>query len=369
MLDAHTFDSSFYRVSLYEVLFDHQAELLARWADAAEASFAGSLSRVELVDRMPRFVAELIQALPPGRPPPVDQTSDNAEEHGVQRLRLGFDIGEVVREYGLLHEVILALAAEAGLTPTVREAQVLAIEIGNGTRDAVTQYQAQRDGELQRQAAAHLGFIAHELRNPLASAQMANESLRRHCPEGGRASEALGRSLARLSGMIDGVLSNASLTMGAAPSRKDVGLRALLADIVRDVADEAEAKGIVLSIQAEPLVVHVDPRLLSSAVSNLVRNALKFTKADTTVVVRAWRHEAHLLLEVEDECGGLPPGTSEELFKPFVQKGSDRSGFGLGLAIARQAVESLGGALRVEDHPGRGCVFRIELHQAAPSRP
>jgi signal transduction histidine kinase len=356
-------------MSLYELLTERRAELLARWADAAEASFAGSLSRVELIDRMPRFVTELLHALPPGRPPPVEQSSENAEEHGVQRLRLGFDIGEVVREYGLLHEVILALAAEAGLTPTVTEAQVLVIEIGKGTRDAATQYEAQRDGELQRQAAAHLGFIAHELRNPLASAQMANESLRRHCPEGGRASEALGRSLARLSGMIDGVLSNASLTMGAAPSRKDVDLRALIADIVHDVSGETEAKGIALSIQAEPLVVHVDPRLLSSAVSNLVRNALKFTKADTTVVVRAWRHEGSLLLEVEDECGGLPPGRSEELFKPFVQKGTDRSGFGLGLAIARQAVESLGGALRVRDLPGRGCVFTIELPETAPPRP
>jgi signal transduction histidine kinase len=352
-------------MSLHRLLSERREELLARWARAAEASFAGSLSTVELIDRMPRFVDELIRALPPGSPQVPEGGSENAEEHGVQRLRLGFDIGEVVREYGLLHEAILGLAGDAEIVPSLREAQVLAAAINNGTCDAVTQYQAQRDAELQRQAAAHLGFIAHELRNPLASAQFAHVGLRRRHPEGGRALEILGRALTSLSEMVDNVLSNAWLKMGAPLRGEHIDLRALLGDIERDVADGAEAKGVSLVVQCEPLLVHADPRLLSSAISNLVRNAVKFTKPDTTVVVRAWSQQERVLIEVEDACGGLPAGKTEELFSPFVQRGADRSGFGLGLAITRQAAESHNGSLRVDDLPGRGCVFTLDLPASA----
>jgi len=355
-------------VSLHRLLSERRQELLARWARAAEESFAGSLSQVELMDRMPRFLDDLLLVLASGGQPDPKDTAD-AEEHGLQRFRLGFDIAEVVREYGLLHEAIIALAAEAGVVPTHRDAQVLASELSKGSCEAVTQYQAQRDAELQRQAAAHLGFIAHELRNPLASAQLAHVSLRLRYPEGGRSLETLGRSLTALTEMIDNVLSNSWLKVGAPLRGEDVDVRALLSQIESDVSEEAEAKGVSLRLEAESLVVHADRRLLASALSNLVRNAVKFTKPDTTIRVRAWRQEGRVLVEVEDGCGGLPPGKVDELFSPFVQRGADRSGFGLGLAITRQAAESHNGSLRVRDIPGQGCVFTIDLPAAVPPTP
>jgi signal transduction histidine kinase len=66
-------------------------------------------------------------------------------------------------------------------------------------------------------------------------------------------------------------------------------------------------------------------------------------------------------IEVEDECGGLPEGKAEALFRPFEQHGVDRSGLGLGLSISRRAVEASGGKLYVRDMPGVGCVFTIDL--------
>jgi signal transduction histidine kinase len=68
-----------------------------------------------------------------------------------------------------------------------------------------------------------------------------------------------------------------------------------------------------------------------------------------------------VLIEVADHCGGLPPGSIEHLFLPFSQRSGDRTGLGLGLAIARQNVEADGGALSVRDVPGTGCVFTISL--------
>ena len=88
------------------------------------------------------------------------------------------------------------------------------------------------------------------------------------------------------------------------------------------------------------------------------------------IVVRL-RHAAgdRVLIEVEDHCGGLPPGAAEQMFQPFVQNDADRSGLGLGLSICRNSVEANEGALRVRDLPGSGCVFVIDLpRHAAPER-
>ncbi|MEP6634585.1 MAG: HAMP domain-containing sensor histidine kinase, partial [Luteimonas sp.] len=68
-----------------------------------------------------------------------------------------------------------------------------------------------------------------------------------------------------------------------------------------------------------------------------------------------------ILIDVEDNCGGLPPGDEERMFQPFTQAGTDRSGLGLGLSISRRSVEANGGILRVRDVPGSGCIFTIDL--------
>ena len=72
---------------------------------------------------------------------------------------------------------------------------------------------------------------------------------------------------------------------------------------------------------------------------------------------------------IEDTLHGVLKARRElkvdDLFAPLVQRGENRSGFGLGLAIARQAVEAQGGIIKVRDVPGDGCVFSIELPQPA----
>jgi signal transduction histidine kinase len=108
----------------------------------------------------------------------------------------------------------------------------------------------------------------------------------------------------------------------------------------------------------------VDPRLVSSALTNLVRNAVKFTHQGGTVEIRARVAEERVSIEVEDGCGGLPPGFVERAFAPFAQMGADRTGFGLGLAIAKQAADAHGGSIRVQNLPGKGCIFVLELPMA-----
>jgi signal transduction histidine kinase len=91
------------------------------------------------------------------------------------------------------------------------------------------------------------------------------------------------------------------------------------------------------------------------------QNAFKFTRPSGHVWLRICPRAEHVSIEIEDECGGLPPGAAEALFRPFEQGGADRTGLGLGLAISRQAVEADGGKISVRDIPGKGCVFIVEM--------
>ena len=105
----------------------------------------------------------------------------------------------------------------------------------------------------------------------------------------------------------------------------------------------------------------MDRQLYVAALANLVHNALKYTKPGSSVNVLLREAGELILTEVEDECGGLPVADPEQLFHERAQHDEDRSGLGLGLGIARKAIEQMNGTLTVVDLPGKGCRFTISL--------
>jgi len=151
--------------TLFGTLKAKRELLVACWTTKIRGAVSAPLTNAELLDRIPAFVDEVIAALHPSAAA-LPSTSVHAGEHGAQRLRLHFDVREVVREYGLLHECILELATDSGAAISLEEQQVISKWINTGIADALAQYVKRRDAELERQTSEHLGFIAHELRNP-----------------------------------------------------------------------------------------------------------------------------------------------------------------------------------------------------------
>ena len=125
---------------------------------------------------------------------------------------------------------------------------------------------------------------------------------------------------------------------------------------------EAKARGLQLTVTPVPagVTVEIDRQILAAAVANLLQNAFKFTRPAGHVLVRTHADADRAFIAIEDECGGLA-GTPEDLFELFEQRNKDRSGLGLGLAIAREGVNANGGAITVRNIPGRGCIFTVEL--------
>ena len=180
----------------------------------------------------------------------------------------------------------------------------------------------------------------------------------------------LGRSLMGLRDLVDSTLCDIRLAANS-QRRERLMVAAFLTDIASAATLHAELRG--LHFQLEPvdprLAVNVDPQLIGSAIMNLVNNALKFTARGGHITLRAAREDRGVRIEVADQCGGIPDGRGD-LFQAFAdRRGSDRTGLGLGLSIARNAVRAHGGDIHIRNMPGMGCVFTIELPLAGEGEP
>ena len=109
------------------------------------------------------------------------------------------------------------------------------------------------------------------------------------------------------------------------------------------------------------VAIEADRQVLAAVVGNLLQNAFKFTRPRTTVTLRVGASAERVLIEIQDECGGLPGGNVDELFRPFEQRSADRTGLGLGLAFSRWGVEANDGRIYARNLPDQGCVFTIDL--------
>jgi signal transduction histidine kinase len=360
-------------MALHELMDARRGEILNRWMEQVRGTLAPeAMSHLELVDHMPDFLAELLHALrhDHGGAPPVERETPASAVHGEHRLRLGFSLDAVVREYGALIDAIIATARNASHDPSTRELQVLFDFTVGGIARAVSEYTTQRDADLQRQANEHFSFVAHELRNPLSTAMSAFHTLRllKMLPEDHRAAGALDRGLQRASELVDQSLANARIASGVDLRPVTTTLADLFQLVEGDVAAEADSKGVVIDTTVrDDASVQLDVRLIRSAVDNLLRNGVKHTSAGGSVVLRGGISDGRAVIEVEDGCGGVDPAEVEAAFAPFVRIDPKQPGFGLGLAIARQAVDAHGGTLRVQNLPGKGCVFVLSLPVAERS--
>jgi signal transduction histidine kinase len=346
--------------SLANILRERRDSLARRWIERVRAQLPSehALDDEEVLDSLHLFLDEVISALAAERPLRT-LGSSVAQAHGAQRQILQRDIADVVREYGLLFEAVVDECRAAGSGPFEPEEYArLAACLSRGAAEAVREFAELRALELRRQSWEHFAFLAHEIRGPLQTARISSRLLRSGNP-GGRAVEVLDRSLAQLSETIDQALIDARLRgidAGAALQTEPLDLCPLLAQSVDDARPDAEARRISLELEARrPLPMTGDARVLRSAVGNLIRNAVKFTRTGGKVAVRARER----IIEIEDECGGLREGDEQRIFDAFRQTGEDRSGFGLGLAIARQGIEAHAGTLSVQNLPGRGCRFVV----------
>jgi len=198
--------------------------------------------------------------------------------------------------------------------------------------------------------------ISHELRSPLARLNVALELARvKANPETQSLFERIETESYRLNEMISRLLTLSKLETDAENFEKhEINLTKLFEQIVADADFEANANGKSVKIlQKSECRVFGNENLLRSAIENVLRNAVRYTKENTSVEVSLEKENKNALISVRDFGAGVPEEELEKLFRPFyrVQTARDRKsgGIGLGLAIAERAVHAHGGTIEAKN--------------------
>jgi len=364
---------------LHDFLISNREMLIDRCRTKVAERRAPRPTPAELEHGIPTFLTQLTEMLREerthsnaGAEDGFESSGDSslqiaATRHGKELLQHGFTIDQVVHDYGDLCQSITLLAAEQEAPITVHEFGLLNIKLDNAIAAAVAEYarpgarRTQQDGAPVTQES--LGRLAHEMRNLLNTAILAISAIKGGgVGFNGATAAALDRSLVGMRGLIDRTLAEVRLEEARPSSKEIFEISPFILDVQVSSALEAATKGCELTVipVEAGIFVEADRHMLAAAVANLLQNAFKFTRRNSQVILRAYASNGRILIEVEDECGGLRQ-PAEDLFRPFKQAGADRTGVGLGLSISRQAVEAIGGELSARNNEGVGCVFTIDL--------
>lgn len=365
---------------LHDFLVTNRALLIDRCRSMVADRSSLKAPTSELAHGIPLFLDQLIETLTISQPSTsvVELAVSNGDEfgssigemaaiHGRDLLEQGFTIQQVVRDYGDVCQAVTGLAFEKNAAIELDEFRTLNQCLDNAIAGAVGEYarlSAVSNAHEAQASNARLGVLAHELRNHLQTVTLVVKAIKAgNVGISGATAALLDRSILGMRCLIDQSLADVRLTAGIPPQFELLHLATFLQDIEAAALLDARARGlwlIVTPVDAD-IAVYADPQMLSSAVGNLLQNAFKVTQRHTEVVLHARSVAGRVLIEIEDHCGGLPPNAVDTLFKPFVRRGDNRSGIGLGLDICKRNVEAISGNVRVRDKPGSGCIFTIEL--------
>ena len=304
---------------------------------------------------------ESAMATAAGRPADAE-LAESAGQHGSELLRLGYTLSHVVHAYGDMCQSITELATEKNQAIGASEFRDLNRCLDAAIAGAVTEYQSLREKEENCRNIEHLGFLAHELRNSLASVYVSLSFIKTGTVGfGGSVGAVLDSSLKRIEKLIDQSLTEVRLRVDSKIHAERVQLVKMIDQIVVTAEIEAQSRKQTIEIQVDPvLVFDADQQLVYTALSNLIQNALKYSHDGGKIQVRGSIVGDRVVVEVEDECGGLSDA-SADIFKPYVQLNENRKGLGLGLTIAKRAISLSHGTIDVTNLPGRGCIFKITL--------
>ena len=280
----------------------------------------------------------------------------------------------------VVHAALRANAPErllVGRPPASRLPMLLGLLALTAALSAIALIQLRREHELARLRADFTSSVSHELRTPLAQILLFGETLQlgRVRSDGDRrlAVETIVHEARRLMHMVDNVLHFARTTEGRMQlERHSIELAPLMDGIVATFAPLAQERGVTVLAEArDSVVAFVDAGALRQIVLNLLDNATKLGPRGQTVRLTIEQADDRARIAVEDEGPGIPLADRERIWSPYVrlrrEKSAANEGSGIGLAVVRELTQLHGGSAVVQEAPGGGARFVIELPIAAPA--
>ena len=246
---------------------------------------------------------------------------------------------------------------------------------GNGAEGALgVFFDITRTERLEHVRQEFLSNVSHELRTPLTSIIAFVETLENGALEDTESCQRflsiIRKNASRMQGLIDDILELTAIEGGNVQLRAaPVDLYELVQDVCASLAAKAEAQNVTLENKVDPeVMVDADVRRLEQMLTNLIDNAIKFSREHSTVVIS---HEDGIRdrILVRDNGDGIPAQHLERLFERFYRvdraRSRDMGGTGLGLAIVKHIALLHGGEVTVTSELGKGSTFTIHLPQKA----
>ncbi len=350
---------------LDEFILTNRDAIITRTRARVATRVSPKPSDIELTNGIPVFLAQLVDALQLAKSSDVvdhKQMGMSAALHGRDLLAMGLTIAQVVHDYGDVCQVVTELAVQQKAPIPSEEFRTLNLCLDDAIAEAVTEYARQCEQMIERDGTERLGVLAHELGNVLNTALLSFELIKSgRVAAAGSTGMVHQRSLMDLRDLIDRSLADVRLD-ATAPRFELIAVAEFIEEIEIGALVQARAHDIELDLALldvdRSITIEGDRQILIAAISNLLRNAFAFTPEGGHVSFLTRVTVERVRFEIEDSCGGLPPGKTADLFRPFEQRGADRSGLGLGLSICLKAAK----ANRGDDQRARSARQRLCLY-------
>jgi PAS domain S-box-containing protein len=379
----------------YEDTVRHVAQLAVReLADFCSVDVVdpdGTVRRLKVLSRDPSksWVCDLFMKIDPKRPSLVRVVLQNQKTFLVERLSAEL-VGALTQSEehlravraidaqsamavplvarGRLAGVICFISCSANRLygpPDVRMAEELAYRAALSIENARLFAEAQRAIKIREDV---LAVVSHDLKNPVCTIKLVAHIFQGFTEiDANKVREFASKvrhSADEMDTLIDDLLDFARIqsgTFSVIPSPET--LSKIVAPVIDRIGPQAEAKRQILEVDlpSDLPEVAVDARRIGQVVSNLVRNAIKFTPQDGTIQVTARQHNREIVVGVADTGPGIPQEYLLKVFDRFWRVPGTKGGTGLGLSIAKGIVEAHGGRIWAESQLGKGSSFFFTL--------
>jgi two-component system phosphate regulon sensor histidine kinase PhoR len=361
-------------VRFAEIIQRNREVLLKSWRDEVrQLPAAANLDTPTLNDHVPPLLDELTAALRAGHFESIlhSQLENSPKLHGLQRLRVGFDIVEVVAEYNILRELLQNLAETNGVSIAGDVNLILNRVIDRGIAAAVDSYAKEKAAEIQQRREEHLSFVMHDLRTPLSAIRTAGLILESSLPPEAKTDrvknmlELQKRNAERLNALLK-TASQEHYNLAASREQSRLELRyfdlwVLVEELIRDLdplVDQTRVK--LINAVPDDFVIFADVLLLTQVFQNLLSNAIKYT-ASGHIIFGAEQTEEWTRCWVTDSGTGIPAERLGMVFEKLETDPDRKDGLGLGLAIVKKVIEAHGGQITVASTLGGGSTFSFTL--------
>lgn len=284
------------------------------------------------------------------------------KHHGHERAGYAdYTVSQLILEYHILRQVIFQVLEEKAPLE-VRERDIIIDSIEQAVNDAATQF----SHTLRDIQEMFMVTLTHDLRGPVNVVKMGTQLILRRFERGDAHLDITVRMISaidRMDAMIQNLLDASRLRAGQSLKLEfeECSLNQLLKDVVEDLNFTYGERFVVAS--ESNVTCSCSRKQIRRVIENLASNAVKYGDPDTPITIKLYKADQHIHLVVHNQGAPISPDTQSILFQQFRRTPSaeEKTGWGLGLFLAKNIVDAHAGTIEIESAAGKGTSFIIKL--------